>query len=489
MIITDDETPSSPDKGSVTTPLLGNASTSATAPPAYTPRQNGPAPIGTAQAPYPNHVFVERRQSAGHRFCRAFLVAFGIWILASALLGSILDNGAIHAHWDYPTVPGVSADHCVTSWPSEEKNNGMFASFPYSVNVSFDIPLPTETLLLLSQGSLSNGNLQVTTSPNIKDSAHVQVVVNYHRKAIRDQAKICLVQREKGEEGVGIFTPRWQSDHADSRTERLLFDVVLTLPRSSSGLYINRLHTDVNNFEQDLESLKDIIKFGHLDLKGTNGRIHAKTLSAEQATLTTTNAVISADYLVSWTTTAHTTNALITGSFKSQESVNLKTTNGPIRAQVEIEAGSSTGTKKVSLQTTNDPIDVGIVLTTQSGSGGDLSVTASTTSGHLTASIQSLPIDAALAFTGTTTNSGAMLKLPSTFDGDFDVRTTNAAATVHRVNPHERDPASKDRVRTIQSSPNSRKTRATGSVFWGPKNTRRGKAVLRTTNGAADIYL
>lgn len=96
MIITDD-TPKSPVKAS--TPLLSGASGSG-APPAYVPRDGaGPTPINAVQAPYAAYqpVYTQQRggghQSAGRRFCLAFLVAFGIWILASALLGSIIDEG------------------------------------------------------------------------------------------------------------------------------------------------------------------------------------------------------------------------------------------------------------------------------------------------------------------------------------------------------------------------------------------------------------
>lgn len=92
MIITDN-TPQSPVKDSA--PLLGGASGSGAPPPAYSAaRDAGPTPIGAAGAPYPVYptVYAQPRESAARRFCMAFLVAFGIWILASALLGSILDN-------------------------------------------------------------------------------------------------------------------------------------------------------------------------------------------------------------------------------------------------------------------------------------------------------------------------------------------------------------------------------------------------------------
>ena len=69
-----------------------------------------------------------------------------------------------------------------------------------------DLPLPAETLLLLSRGSNSAGTVDiVTSSEQDQDVVTVEVVVSYFKEDVRDDAKVCRVQRRDGEIGVGIF--------------------------------------------------------------------------------------------------------------------------------------------------------------------------------------------------------------------------------------------------------------------------------------------
>lgn len=67
------------------------------------------------------------------------------------------------------------------------------------------MPLPSETLLLLSQGALSAGNLKITTSSELTDLARVHITVHYYNSAVRDSARVCVIKRKSGESGVGIF--------------------------------------------------------------------------------------------------------------------------------------------------------------------------------------------------------------------------------------------------------------------------------------------
>lgn len=98
----------------------------------------------------------------------------------------------------------MDLDRCVTAWPSKKKKNDGVAFYPYSVSTSFKLPLPSKTLLLLSNGALSNGRLKVTESSEITD-VQVNVTVKYFSTAVRDSAKVCVIERYKGESGVGIF--------------------------------------------------------------------------------------------------------------------------------------------------------------------------------------------------------------------------------------------------------------------------------------------
>ncbi|KAJ7478593.1 hypothetical protein B0H11DRAFT_2027937 [Mycena galericulata] len=519
MIITDDS-PQSPIKAS--TPLLTGASGSGVPPPAYVPREAGPTPIGAAQARYPVYepVYPQPRQSAARRFFLAFLTAFGIWLLVSALLGSIFDHSVVGGgsdRWEYPAPPDVISNDCATAWLGGEKRNSPFRSFPYSVEASLDVPLPRETLLLLSEGSLSAGNLKITTSQAVTGIARVHITVHYYQQDVRDKARICLIDRKDGERGVGIFTPKyWRNP---SRTDRLYFEVVLTLPQGFPTLYLNRLATDVNNFSHDLDSLKDIIHFGEISLKGSNGKISAQTLGAENATLTTSNAVVSADYLVAPSIAVRTSNGGISGSFNAVDSIVLRTSNGPINVQVALDVGDSKETKSITMSTTNDRLESNVALFTSTGTGGIFLVKADTINGRLKTVVSSAPLDSVLNVAATTSNSQASLQLPSTYEGGFELHTSNAVPSIKRLNPYEPDPAHKRRTRHVETeevagsiehlrrriailerqmaldqdpvsaAETFKKGKTTGVAYWDKKNEHRGAATLTSSNGPVTLYI
>jgi hypothetical protein len=106
----------------------------------------------------------------------------------------------------YPVPPNVELSHCVTDedWTSNG-NYPAFETFPHYSEANFDLQLPSEKLLLISKGAFSAGNLRISTSQEDTDEVHVQVTVHYYDKAIRDLAKICLIESGDGENGVGIF--------------------------------------------------------------------------------------------------------------------------------------------------------------------------------------------------------------------------------------------------------------------------------------------
>ncbi|KAJ7672069.1 hypothetical protein B0H17DRAFT_1084332 [Mycena rosella] len=503
-MITPHNAPKSPPKAS--TPLLNGG---AAAPP-YAP---------TTYAVYPSP-YAQKRvgqgQSAVRRMCLAILAAVGLWFLASALLGSgnIFGGSRFNSDRtdDYPLPPDVDLEDCV-GWGDTEKSSPA-VGYPYSAQVSLDVSLPseTETLLFLSKGALSAGNLKITTSSELTD-ARVDITAHYHTTAVRDAAKVCFITRKEGESGVGIFTPaHWWSR---KRTDRLYFDVELLLPRgsaSSSPLYINGLTTDVNNFSHDLDNLKDIIDFGNIFLGGSNGKIHAKALGAATATLQTSNGgvsvehlvalkagvqtsngLVSIDYLVAQNAAVRSSNARIHGNYHVSDSLSLITSNGAIQASVNIN-GSETSNSLI-MHTTNSHIDAVVDLDTTSGTGGIFLVKAETSNGRLTTRIASAPLDAVLTLNARTSNTQASVELPATYEGSLALSTSStASAAIRRVDSHEQDPACaphadcKGRTRAVETHV-VRKGGVEGAVYWEKKNARRGSVTLQSSNGAVTIYV
>ncbi|KAJ7510499.1 hypothetical protein B0H11DRAFT_1959357 [Mycena galericulata] len=397
--------------------------------------------------------------STSRRFWLVLLSVFGISLAISAVFRGIsLGNDALNYYrGEYPNLPDITADCSATTWPENEKKSPHL-SFPYFAEVSLD---------------------------------RVHIAVHYYKKYVRDKAKICLVDRKDGESGVGIFTPKyWRSR---SRSDRLYFEVVLTLPEGTSPLYINRLATYVSNFSHDLDSLKDIINFGEITLKGSNGKIHARTIGAENATFTTSNAAVSADYLLAQRTLVRTSNAAVSGQYFATDSIDLITSNGAIRADVALNASDSKETKRLTMRTSNHAIQSTIDLATSSGSGGSFSVKVYTSNGLLAPRLASAPLDSVLALDARTSNSRAVVTLPSTYEGDLAVSTSNAVPAIN-FDSHKQDPRCNDqpdcesRKRVLDSRVVT-KGRAAGSVYWDRENRHRGRVTVQTANAAASISI
>ncbi|KAJ7198498.1 hypothetical protein GGX14DRAFT_469498 [Mycena pura] len=515
MIITE-SAPKMPPKSS--TPLLGASSGSGVPPPAYTARD---APVGAAHAGpqaaiyqpvYPQPQLVG--ESAGRRFFKAFMVALGLWLLASALVTSVVDDGAIGRFRDneYPVPTGVHLTRCITDWSEGEttKTPVFTTPYPYGTTVSFDFSMPPETLLLMSKGSLSSGQLKVTTADTT--DVKVKVTVYYHNQRARDTAKICMVSRKDGEQGVGIFTPKWWQLPRD-RNLRLSFDVELILPRGSalsSPQSVNALSTDVDNFSHEVDSLEDIFNFRHLSLTGSNGKISARSLRARDATLKTSNGAIIIDSLSASTAKLTTSDGLslvalnaavrssnggISGSFNVCESLDLTTSNGPIVVTVGINSSDSSKASTLTMRTSNALLASTIDLHTASGKGGKFPITATTSNARLSTTIAALPLDAVLKLEARTSNDLAEATVPLTYEGAFSLTTSNEVPSVRRADPKERDPACAEdgvacdaRRRTVETRV-VKKNMVMGVTYWDKANARRGDVSMRTSNGHVTLTL
>jgi hypothetical protein len=128
------------------------------------------------------------------------------------------------------------------------------------------------------------------------------------------------------------------------------------------------------------------------------------------------------------------------------------------------------------------------------GQAGTFHIRAHTLNAPLQAEIASAPLDSVLTVDAKTSNRVASVALPSTYEGSFEVVTSNAPATFERVNPGARDPACE---RDETCSGRSRSVRATaakrssvaGTAYWDQKNADRGKVSLTSSNGPATLYL
>ena len=174
-------------------------------------------------------------------------------------------------------------------------------SFPFSSETTFELPVNSETLFLISRGHLSSGTVDLVTSRNqAPNSIGVHIVTNYFREDIRDLTKVCRLERGKGEDGVGIFvsrtsiqksrrkmgsnqltfqTPKWKNGgNHHGMGEQLYFETIITLPEVSGShpLTVKKLETNVANTFHRIADLNKKVKFRSISLKGSNAPIHAQ---------------------------------------------------------------------------------------------------------------------------------------------------------------------------------------------------------------------
>ncbi|KAF8161544.1 hypothetical protein B0H34DRAFT_857928 [Crassisporium funariophilum] len=377
------------------------------------------------------------------------------------------------------SIPGdMNLDDCVSNddWVSLPPKGNPYhspAGFPYSSQVTFDLPVSCEALLLVSRGSTSAGSVDVVTSTEQPhDVATVRVVVNYFRDNIRDEAKVGRISRQEGETGVGIFTPEWRRGHRGVE-ETLYFETTVVLPESSTSLVplvINKFETDVPNTLQRVHDLGKKILFRHILLKGKNAAIEVKSLGMENGEITSSNGPIH-------------------GMFNTSNTLVLMTSNAPIRADVGLENNAGFNAK-VALQTSNSPIESNISLLSSKGSGGVFDVSASTSNSRLHVNFPAAPMDSTLRFTGRTSNAPATAFLNPSYEGSFNLQTSRLGAV---VNDHKgvEDPSGKKRKRIVQSTQQGGDS-LLGSVYWaddgGPLKLQ-GEVILTTYHARVALVL
>ncbi|KAF8959955.1 hypothetical protein BDZ97DRAFT_1835763 [Flammula alnicola] len=504
MVITEEESAKTPigppgtelpgPSASQNTPLLGES------PPSYYGVSSQPAyqPQGPPQ-PYPVQeytVIVYRYgQSPGVRFLRAFLVAWLIWILCTAFVQSTImaahwrhphrpgpgpgrgHGGRIDGGWEYNIPSGLLMSGCVQGgdWSNQVQPATFYTElpagnpflpphgFPFSSQTTFDVPLDSVNLLLLSRGQLSAGTVDVVTSPQqAPNTATFRVVMNYFREDIRNLAKVCVIRRNEGEstKGVGIFTPTWRTGRHDRKDEQMYFETTLILPEvdaHAAPLSIKGFETDAPNTLHRFGDLNTKVLFGSISLRGSNAPIHAKSLSA-----------ITGD--------VHTTNGFIRGIFNTSGSLMLTTTNSPIDVDVGLESTEGSAPELTAL-TTNGAIQAAISLTTTapSNQGGSYAVSLTTTNGNLQVRIPSQPVNSSLHLTATTSNGPANMVLNPAYEGTFSLQSPTAVVVRERKGIE--DPSGEHRRRRVRYNMVGKFTQ--GDVRWGTE----GEARTRTGIG------
>lgn len=136
------------------------------------------------------------------------------------------------------------------------------------------------------------------------------------------------------------------------------------------------------------------------------------------------------------------------------------------------------------------PIRASFQFLTDSGSGGHLTVNATTSLSPLNLTFVGAPVDSTLVLYGATALSNAFLRLHETFEGIFRLASTFTSPTVkYDQGAEHRDPAKRGRERIVEYNVNNRIL--DGKAVWG-KDTdagKRGRVDLFSSIGKVELSL
>ncbi|TFK21953.1 hypothetical protein FA15DRAFT_57760 [Coprinopsis marcescibilis] len=404
--------------------------------------------------PYPNTesyaVFVYN-EPTWMRFLRAFSIAVLIYLVFSLFVESIVmlaqwnhDHGWRRGGHISPQADvvgdlmpkGIDVKNCVSgsgwqaslSSPSSLplgkahlptlKHNWLDpTAFTMSAEARFELPVNSSSLMLLARGGMSAGDVVVLTSPEQRaDMATVFVIVKYFSEDVRNRegVKVCELVRKAGWKeagrGVGIFTPEMMRD-GDGLGQQLGFETVVVLPEGdSSPLVVEKFQTDVPNTSHRFVVDGKKLRFEDVLIKGSNAPVVVDALLTRKGVI-------------------QTSNAPLTGSFQALESLKLYTSNGYVKAMVGLSQGESNIIPKIDISTTNSLLRVQIDLRRRAAGAAVYQVETHTTNSRLDVAFgENVTEGTTLFFNGTTSNGAANVQLYPSYEGRYQVETTNDGA-------------------------------------------------------------
>ncbi|KAG1746397.1 hypothetical protein EDB19DRAFT_1873521 [Suillus lakei] len=441
------------------TPLVGPSS-----PPPYTSQ--------TSYQSTSDVVVVVYRRSPAERFWKAFGVAVLIWFLIAVFTKSSTDMAFNHASRPFwngePPHPGSqdgTVHQCISGsdWTLSDQS---LSHFPHSAEAFLELPVDSDAIYLFTKGSQQSGNIDIVQSTQPTDKVGVQVRVGYHAREALDHANVCRLERKTNENGVGILTPGFS--HFPGNGQQLRFEVKITLPagRNGDALHIKAFETETSNYNQDVADVWNTISFDRISLRTSNGHINAKSVTAENGLI-------------------HSSNGAIKGHFNSSSSLKLTTSNGPIQASVSLLNREDGNVSELKMTTSNGKIDTDVDLVTNSGHGGIFDVETRTSNGPVNLKYTDMPVNSILRSETRSSNAAMSVKLHSTFEGSFDVDTSNAAIMLKEL-PVE-DPSGQGRRREVTQR--RERYRLRGSAHWGESKEIKGHATVKTSNGRVELVI
>jgi len=147
---------------------------------------------------------------------------------------------------------------------------------------------------------------------------------------------------------------------------------------------------------------------------------------------------------------------------------------------------------KLVMRTRNSPLEGEISLLQPSSSSlksvGVYHVDAETSNSRLGLAFATAPVGSTLTLNAATSNSPANVALHPTFEGDFDLSTSNWFKALVVEDKDVQDPSGKDRKRNVSYERVDGQHKVVGKVLWGD-NKADGVVKVHTSNSGVVLKL
>ncbi|GJE88415.1 hypothetical protein PsYK624_044980 [Phanerochaete sordida] len=337
----------------------------------------------------------------------------------------------------------------------------------YAARTSVKLPLTSDLLYFIGRGTLSHGLVRILDDGDSENEVNVTVTFAYGEERLLEEAKVCLLEQEGNQHGVGIFTPTWRHRRPHDHHHHTMFLVDIHLPAkiASDPLHIRAFKTDMPLFRHYIADLVDSVHFDSVSLSTSNVPIHTESLSADHAAFRSSNSVIS-------------------GNFTVWDELQIRTSNSPIIANVTMLNQNDGIATNVTLTTSNSPLNanISLVSTSDKATGGSFNIVTHTSNSPLSVNFTTSPVDSLLHFSGSTSNSPAHVALDAAYEGSFALHGARFFPPRVEERTGVADPAGKDRTRTVAVKSIVRGV-VDGEVTWDPSENRQfGSVELRSSN-------
>ncbi|KIM53846.1 hypothetical protein SCLCIDRAFT_408288 [Scleroderma citrinum Foug A] len=331
--------------------------------------------------------------------------------------------------------------------------------YRYGARTTFTLPVDADSLYLFARGAYQHGNVRIIQSGTVeRGTVHVEIRAAYHEERALSRVALYRLRRGSNEHGIGIYTPvwGWTLNHRD----QVQFQVTFTFPTSpaETPLRIRRFETETGLFSYTLGNLYETMFFDQISITTSNSNIKVESITLEHGIFKSSNGYIA-------------------GHYNASRLLKLVTSNEQIKATILLFDGDSSGTE-LEMQTCNSPIKSEVSLISQSNTGGTFRVSARSSNSPISLQYAEAPPTSTLTSNVTTSNNEALVKMHSTFEGTFEVATSNASSVLKASRGD--DGRRVIHQRKVGSS-------IVGSVSWGERRRLRGSTSVRSSNGRVSL--